>query len=196
MAIMDGFEVAEAISGYKKAQRTPIIFLSAVSTHKKFITKGYTSGAIDYITKPVDPDILMLKVKTFCRLFEQTNDLREAKQALQKEVEVRKEAEEALSKTAKELRSILESIPQIAFTANADGTIEYVNKQWQDYAPDKNQFPETYKNDINIAEKWLETVQSGRQIEMEVQIKKLAAEEYRYHLLRATPVLQQKLQTI
>ena len=84
MPMMDGFEVAEAISGYKKAQGTPIIFLSAVSTHKKFITKGYTSGAIDYITKPVDPDILMLKVKTFYRLYEQTNDLKEAQQALKK----------------------------------------------------------------------------------------------------------------
>lgn len=189
MPLMDGFEVADAISGYKKAQTTPIIFLSAVSTHKKFITKGYTSGAVDYITKPVDPDILMLKVKTFYRLYEQTNDLKEAKEALQKEVEVRKEAENALSKTAKELRSILESIPQIAFTAKTDGSIEYVNEHWYAYATDKNQFPETFENNVNLSEKWAETVQSGQQIEMEVQIRKIDAPEYRYHLLRAMPVI-------
>ncbi len=186
---MDGFEVAEAISGYKKARNTPIIFLSAVSTHKKFITKGYTSGAIDYITKPVDPDILMLKVKTFYRLYEQTNDLKETQQALQKEVEVRKEAEKALSKTAGELHSILESIPQIAFTAKADGTIEYVNEHWYAYASDKNQFPETNENDKHISKRWIKSVQSGEQLEMEVQIKKLQAEEYRCHLLRALPVI-------
>lgn len=189
MPSMDGFEVAEAIAGYKKAQSTPIIFLSAVSTHKKFIAKGYTSGAIDYITKPVDTDILLLKVKTFYRLYEQTNDLKEAKQDLQKEVEVRKEAEKALSKTAKELRSILESIPQIAFMTKVDGAIEYVNDHWYAYASDKNQFPETYENDINLSEKWSETVKAGQQIEMEVQIKKLEAAEYRYHLLRAIPVI-------
>lgn len=189
MPLMDGFEVAEAISGYKKAQNTPIIFLSAVSTHKKFITKGYTSGGIDYITKPVDPDILMLKVKTFYRLYEQTNHLEEAKLALQKEVEVRKEAEKALSKTADELRSILESIPQIAFTAKADGSIEYVNEHWYAYASDKNQFPECNGNRKSIAENWTETVQSGRQLELEVQIKKLHSDDYRYHLLRATPVI-------
>ncbi len=189
MPVMDGFEVAEAISGYKKAQNTPIIFVSAVSTHKKFITKGYTSGAIDYITKPVDPDILILKVKTFYRLYEQTNDLKEAQQALQKEVEVRKEAEKALSKTADELHSILESIPQIAFTAQANGTIEYVNEHWYAYASDKNQFPATFENNKSIAKKWVETVQSGQQLEMEVQIKKLQTEDYRYHLLRAIPVI-------
>ncbi|WP_018611086.1 hybrid sensor histidine kinase/response regulator [Segetibacter koreensis] len=189
MPSMDGFEVAEAISGYKKAQATPIIFLSAVSTHKKFITKGYTSGAIDYITKPVDPDILMLKVKTFYRLYEQTNDLKEAQVALQKEVEVRKEAEKALNKKAKELTSILESIPQIAFTANADGTIEYVNEHWYEYAPDKNRFPETYKNNIDLSKQWIETVQFGQTLEMEVQIKKMQSQEYRYHLLRAIPVI-------
>lgn len=189
MPVMDGFEVAEAISGYKKAQNTPIIFLSAVNTHKKFITKGYTSGAIDYITKPVDPDILMLKVKTFYRLYEQTNDLKKAKQALQKEVETRKEAENALSKTAHELHSILETIPQIAFTANADGAIEYVNEQWFAYASDKNQFPPTNESDKSISEKWIETVQSEQQLEMEVQIKKLQDEDYRHHLLRAIPVI-------
>lgn len=68
---MDGFEVAEALSGYSKTKEIPIIFLSAMNTEKKFITKGYDSGGIDYITKPVDPDILLLKVKTFYRLYEQ-----------------------------------------------------------------------------------------------------------------------------
>lgn len=189
MPVMDGFEVAETILGYKKAQSTSIIFLSAVSTHKKFITKGYISGAIDYITKPVDPDILILKVKTFYRLYEQTNDLKEAKLALQKEVEVRKETEMALSKTAKELHSILESIPQIAFTAKTDGEIEYVNEHWFAYATNKNEFPATHNNNISLSAKWLETVESGREIEMEVQIKKLNTEEYRYHLLRAIPVI-------
>ncbi len=44
---MDGFEVAEAISGYSKSKDIPIIFLSAVNTEKKFITKGYASGGDD-----------------------------------------------------------------------------------------------------------------------------------------------------
>src|SRR5690606_32940300 len=83
---MDGFEVAEAITGYGKAKDTPIIFLSAVNIDKKFITRGYCSGALDYITKPVDPDILMLKVKTFLKLYQQTHALNEIQKALRKEI--------------------------------------------------------------------------------------------------------------
>ncbi|MNT91025.1 Transcriptional regulatory protein AfsQ1 [compost metagenome] len=74
---IDGFEVAETLSGFNKTKDVPIIFLSAVNKDKKFITKGYASGGIDYVTKPIDPDILMLKVKTFSRLYEQTLALNE-----------------------------------------------------------------------------------------------------------------------
>ena len=56
---MDGFEVAEAISGYSKAKETAIIFLSAATANINLITKGYSSGGLDYISKPVDMNILL-----------------------------------------------------------------------------------------------------------------------------------------
>ena len=90
---MDGFEVADTLSGYSKTQNTSIIFLSAVNTDKSFIKKGYASGAVDYITKPVDIDILLLKVKTFHRLYEQTQKLTKIQAALEEEIEFRKLAE-------------------------------------------------------------------------------------------------------
>jgi signal transduction histidine kinase len=79
---MDGFEVAEAITSLNKTRDTPIIFLSAVNTHKRFVTKGFESGAVDYITKPVDPDILILKVRNFYRLYEKTQALKTAEREL------------------------------------------------------------------------------------------------------------------
>src|SRR5687768_8996999 len=90
---MDGFEVAEAISGYSRAKETAIIFLSAVNKELKFITRGYSSGGLDYITKPVDMDILLLKVKTFYRINEQSRKLIEIQKALLDEIEFRKRAE-------------------------------------------------------------------------------------------------------
>ncbi|KKX49130.1 two-component system response regulator [Sphingobacterium sp. IITKGP-BTPF85] len=87
---IDGFEVAETLSGFNKTKDVPIIFLSAVNKDKKFITKGYASGGIDYVTKPIDPDILMLKVKTFSRLYEQTVALNDMQQILRLEIEERK----------------------------------------------------------------------------------------------------------
>ncbi len=93
MPVMDGFELADILSGSLKTRDTPIIFLSAVNTDKKFITRGYASGAIDYIIKPFDPDILLLKIKTFVRLYNQTRELTNTQQNLLSEIEVRKAAE-------------------------------------------------------------------------------------------------------
>ncbi|MHA4893835.1 hybrid sensor histidine kinase/response regulator [Pedobacter sp. PWIIR3] len=111
---MDGFEVAEAISGYSKAKETAIIFLSAVNTENKFITKGYSSGGLDYITKPVDMDILLLKVKTFYRIYEQSRKLIEIQKALIDEIEFRKQAErkkdEFISIASHELKTPLTSV--------------------------------------------------------------------------------------
>lgn len=111
---MDGFEVAEAISGFSKAKDTAIIFLSAANTESKFITKGYSSGGLDYITKPVDMGILLLKVKTFYRIYEQSRKLIEIQNALLEEIEFRKKAEnkkdEFISIASHELKTPLTSV--------------------------------------------------------------------------------------
>ncbi|MGC3943542.1 MAG: response regulator [Chryseolinea sp.] len=110
MPEMDGFEVADAITGYSKSRDIPIIFLSAVNTHKKFVTKGYRSGGIDYVTKPFDPDILLLKVKTFYRLSEQTQQLIALEKSLRDEIEWRKAAESMLEqKVAERTRELFRS---------------------------------------------------------------------------------------
>src|SRR6478735_3648449 len=132
---MDGFEVAEAISGLNKTKDIPIIFLSAVNTHKRFITKGFESGGVDYITKPVDPDILILKVRNLHNLYEKTDAL--------------KKAEKALTATVNELHTTLESLPQIAFTANAQGKIEFVNSGWFQYAATMGTFPVLHPDEGN-----------------------------------------------
>lgn len=184
---MDGFEVADAIGGYSRTRDIPIIFLSAVNTEKKFIARGYSSGGIDYVTKPVDPDILLLKIKTFHRLYEQKNELNQIQQTLREEIDEREKAEQALNYTVRELHSIIEAIPQIAFTAGPDGTIEFVNDHWLGYAQDKNHFPELNKG-RSLREEWNQAVTSGLPLEMEVAIKELSTGHYRYHLLRAIPV--------
>src|SRR5690606_13815773 len=102
--------------------------LSAVNTDKKFITKGYASGGIDYITKPLDPDILMLKVKTFYRLYEQTLALNDAQKILETEIEIRKKAQQELKDKVEHLHTTLERFMEISFRMNAKCNITFYNK--------------------------------------------------------------------
>ncbi|AEV99078.1 hybrid sensor histidine kinase/response regulator [Niastella koreensis] len=104
MPDMDGYEVAEAISGLNKTRDIPIIFLSAVNIDKRFIAKGYDSGGVDYITKPFDNDLLLLKVRTFYRLYQQRMELKKVEEALRREIEMRKRSQEEVE----QINSLLE----------------------------------------------------------------------------------------
>lgn len=186
---MDGFEVAETMMGYSKAKNIPIIFLSAVNTEKTFIARGYSSGGIDYITKPFDPDILLLKVRTFCRLYEQSRELNEMQIALKMEIEVRKNAQHEQFKKTQELQSVLESIPQIAFTANKEGAIEFVNEQWYRYSSSKSVFPAVHDND-SLDAYWSFVVERGEPAITEVALVDRETGGSRYHLFSVRPVMQ------
>ena len=65
---MDGFETASILRSAPNTKHTPIIFVTAISKEDKNIFKGYESGAVDYMFKPVDPDILNSKVRVFLEL--------------------------------------------------------------------------------------------------------------------------------
>ncbi|MDR2273488.1 MAG: response regulator [Sphingobacterium sp.] len=190
MPDMDGFEVAENIAGFSKTKETPIIFLSAVNTDKRFITRGYDSGGLDYVTKPVDPDILMLKVKTFYRLHEQTQALKDIQQTLEMEVERRKQAQKELKSKVDYLHTLLESLPQIAFTCDYQGNISFVNGRWFQFSDNAHTFPQTHPDDRSIGVALQESLESGKPLEMEVRVKKRNEAGYSYQLLRVWPILE------
>ena len=80
---IDGFETAQLIRGREKSRETPIIFLTANSTGVRHLTRGYSLGAVDYIVKPVEPDILRSKVNVFVDLFRKNREIRRQAQLLQ-----------------------------------------------------------------------------------------------------------------
>jgi PAS domain S-box-containing protein len=66
---MDGFETATLIKAREKTRSVPIIFVTAIAGDLKDIYRGYTVGAVDYIQKPLDPDVVRAKVAVFADLF-------------------------------------------------------------------------------------------------------------------------------
>jgi CheY-like chemotaxis protein len=66
---MNGFEVAEIIKSRERSRTIPIIFLSAISKEDAYVFKGYSMGAVDYVFKPFNPDVLRSKVAVFVDLF-------------------------------------------------------------------------------------------------------------------------------
>jgi signal transduction histidine kinase/response regulator RpfG family c-di-GMP phosphodiesterase len=81
---LNGFELAEIIREREKTQRLPIIFVSAASREEKYIFKGYSLGAVDYLTKPIQPEILKSKVRFFIELFHQHQKIKRQAELLKK----------------------------------------------------------------------------------------------------------------
>jgi signal transduction histidine kinase/DNA-binding response OmpR family regulator len=73
---LNGFELAELIRERERTQRTPIIFVSATSRDEQYVFKGYSLGAVDYMTKPFEPEILKSKVRFFTELFRQNQEIK------------------------------------------------------------------------------------------------------------------------
>src|SRR5512138_3690715 len=68
MPDMDGFETARLVRGNPRTRSIPIVFMTGVNREQRFVAMGYGAGAIDYILKPVDPDVLRAKVAGFVQL--------------------------------------------------------------------------------------------------------------------------------
>ncbi|HZZ19041.1 MAG TPA: response regulator [Opitutaceae bacterium] len=100
---MSGIELASVVKQRKRTKDIPIIFLTAHHLDETEVLKGYGSGAVDYLTKPINPEILKSKIGVFVDLHQKTRALKAGNEALEKEVSRREEAEEALRRTNIEL---------------------------------------------------------------------------------------------
>lgn len=75
MPEMDGFEVAKMLKSNPKTKNIPILFVTAISKEVKYVLKGFDSGGIDYLFKPLDIDVTRAKVETFIQLHQQQKEL-------------------------------------------------------------------------------------------------------------------------
>src|ERR1041385_1435710 len=83
---VSGFELAQMIKNTKRFRETPIVFLTAYMVDDQHVIAGYGAGAVDYLTKPVNPQILRLKIAVFAELFRKTRELAELNETLETRV--------------------------------------------------------------------------------------------------------------
>ena len=81
---IDGFETARLIRSRDRSKSTPIIFLTAAADEMTSMFRGYEVGAVDYLMKPVIPEVLKSKVAVFVELFRKTERLRESEDKLRR----------------------------------------------------------------------------------------------------------------
>ena len=72
---MDGYEVARFLRGEEKTCQIPIIFITAIDRNERFELKGYETGVVDFIFKPLNEEILISKVKVFLELYQMKSEL-------------------------------------------------------------------------------------------------------------------------
>jgi signal transduction histidine kinase len=93
MPEMNGIELARLIKTRKRSQHIPIIFLTAYFQDEKDVLQGYGVGAVDYLTKPLNPQVLKSKVGVFVDLFRASRALTAANAALKSEIREREQLE-------------------------------------------------------------------------------------------------------
>ena len=102
---MNGFEVAEIIKSRERSRTIPIIFLSAISKEDAYVFKGYSMGAVDYVFKPFNTDVLRSKVAVFVELFVKQRELQNQGELLRESQKRELELEHRTSLLEAEARS-------------------------------------------------------------------------------------------
>jgi signal transduction histidine kinase len=120
MPDMNGFELAQMIKQRKRTAAVPIIFLTAYYSEESHVVEGYSTGAVDYLHKPINPTILRSKVAVFAELYRKTRECNLANRTLSAEVSERRRMQDELSNLARELEERVERRTSELVKANAD----------------------------------------------------------------------------
>ncbi len=160
---MDGFETAELMRANSLTKHIPIIFVTAISKEQKHVFRGYDAGAVDYLFKPLEAEILMGKVRVFVDSYKQRQDLEEAGRQLQATVE--------------DLKSLTNHLEELADERTIE--LQKTNEQLQQEIEENKRSEEELKKSRNELEKTLKELKTTQaqmlQSEKMVSIGQLAA---------------------
>lgn len=197
MPNMDGFELAQLIKQRERHQHTPIIFLTGAGSDLSQIYRGYSVGAVDYLIKPVDADVVRAKVAIFAELFRKDRRLERQAQALRDAERREREAIINELRHAAERRyvNLAEAVPLSVWTADPNGDLSYANRYWTEYtgmelwaARGMGWTEAVHAGDREAyVRAWSEAITTGAPFEQECRLRRASDGTYRWHLSRAVP---------
>ncbi len=200
MPEMDGFEFARLMRQRTRSQSTPIIFLTAIAKDTRFLHQGYAVGAVDYLQKPLDSDVVKAKVSVFVELFLKNRQIKK-QEALLREAQ-RREQEYRLSElkhsSEQHYRELADSLHQIIWTADKERNVTFISNRWYDYTGTKSRlFPHwddltslMDSSDSKICEDaWMASTQEDepKEFECECRIYNITTKSLRWNLFRLVP---------
>ena len=173
MPDMDGFETAEFIRSRKRSKHTPLLFVTGYRSDEQLF-RGYDLGAVDFLFRPLVPEILQSKVRVFVELSRTAGLLRESERSL---------------------RQLAESLPQLVWTCAPDGRCDYLGPQWVGYTglPEGSQLGFGWLDQLHpedrfrTIEAWNDAVRSGGNLDVEFRIRRQDG-MYRWFKTRAVPL--------
>jgi PAS domain S-box-containing protein len=187
---MDGFQTAELIKARQRTRHIPIIFVTAISKQPEHVFRGYETGAVDYVFKPINDEVLRSKVLALVELHRKREELR----AQEDELRAR-ETEEVRRAEQQRYRELAEAMPQIVWVSDPAGRATYYNGRWFAYtgldpveAGDSDWRVVVHPADLREAmERRDRSLETGEPLEVEYRFRR-ADGTYRWHLGRAVPV--------
>lgn len=118
---MDGYEAATRIKNMPGRQGIPLVFITAVYSEDPHVKRGYSVGAVDYLTKPFDPDILRVKLNIYASFRHRAALLKAQERQL-------RESEDVLT-AGRKLASVLEGLPVGVIITDVAGRICQTNEE-------------------------------------------------------------------
>jgi PAS domain S-box-containing protein len=127
MPEINGFEMADMMREHPRFQKTAILFISAVRMSDLDRIRGYQSGAVDYISVPVVPEVLRAKVSIFADLHRKTRELERLNRELEHRVDERTRELQESEILLRERADLLELASEAILVRDAAGLIQYWN---------------------------------------------------------------------
>ncbi len=195
---IDGFETAKLVKAHKRTAAIPIIFVTAISRDAANVFKGYAHGAVDYLLKPIDPDILRAKVSTFLELYRKNESIKAQAKLLRERDVARLE-----SRNEQRFRRLTDSMPLAVWAAGPDGDVHFCNRAWTQFSRlpfthrDHREDPSVVHPDdfAGVNEARATSLRNCASFEMEYRLRRHDG-QYLWHLGRAVTELGERGEVI